>query len=291
MLKNQASQKWRVFAFDHSTGVPVAGDAANITGKLTIDYAAPTALADTNPTEDSDGNGYYWFDITQTETDGDHLAINCESTTEDVTVLGDPPSVITTVRQTIDNGAYTVTITVTDGTSPVENATVRVSRSGQQGTAQTNASGEVVFALDAATWDVTITLAGFQPFATTLAVAGNISQAYALTGNLFALPAEAPLCRLDAVVRINGVPVQGAKIQAKLKNRNSATNDVVQSTVEDTATTDANGYASLSLLQPSAFVTGDGVYVIEAYHEDETIWSISAVMPDAVSVNIEDLLS
>lgn len=290
MLKNQASQKWRVFAFDRSTGTPVAGDAANITGKLTIDYAAPAAIVDTNPTEDADGNGYYWFDLTQGETNGDHLAVNCESTSPNVSVLGDPPSMITTVRQTIDNGAYTVTITVTDGTSPVENATVRVSRSGQQGTAQTNASGEVVFALDAATWGITITLAGFQPFATTLAVSGNTAQTYALTGNLFSLPAIAPLCRLDAVVRINGVPVEGAKIQARLKNRNSATDSVVQSTVKDTATTDANGYASLSLLQQSSFVDGDGIYTIEAYHENQTIWSITAAMPAAVSVNVEDLL-
>ena len=37
MLRNIASQKWRVFAWDTTTGLPKTGDAANITGRIRID--------------------------------------------------------------------------------------------------------------------------------------------------------------------------------------------------------------------------------------------------------------
>jgi hypothetical protein len=90
MLKNTPNQKWRVIAF-RPDNTRVTGDAANITAKISINYAAPVALTDVTPTEIEDG--YYWFDMTQAETNGDHIAIFPESTTADTYVLGDPPSV------------------------------------------------------------------------------------------------------------------------------------------------------------------------------------------------------
>ena len=69
MFKNVASQKWVVFAFDITDGSPKTGDAAQITGKISLDHATPGAIGDTNPTEIEDG--YYVFDLTQGETDAD----------------------------------------------------------------------------------------------------------------------------------------------------------------------------------------------------------------------------
>ncbi len=80
--------KWRVFAFDLTTGEPVTGDAANITAKLSIDYGTATALADTNPTEVEDG--YYRFDLSESERDGSHFELFPESSTNDVQVIGVP---------------------------------------------------------------------------------------------------------------------------------------------------------------------------------------------------------
>lgn len=88
MLKNTAGQKWRVFAFNRTTNAPVTGDAANITAKLSIDYGARTATVDVNPTEAEDG--YYHFDLSQAETNGNYLEIYPESSTSNVQVLGDP---------------------------------------------------------------------------------------------------------------------------------------------------------------------------------------------------------
>lgn len=93
MQKNVASQKWYVFAFDRTTSAPVTGDALNITGKLSIDYGAATAITDTNPAEVEDG--YYVFDLTQAETNGDHIAILPESGTANVVVIGAPATVQT----------------------------------------------------------------------------------------------------------------------------------------------------------------------------------------------------
>lgn len=88
MKKNQAGQKWRVFAFDRATGAPVTGDAANITAKISGNYAAAVALTDVNPTETEDG--YYLFDLTPSETDYDDISIYPESSTSGVQVIGVP---------------------------------------------------------------------------------------------------------------------------------------------------------------------------------------------------------
>lgn len=96
MQKNTAGQKWYVFAFDRTTSSPVTGDALNITAKVSIDYGAATALGDLNPAEVEDG--YYMFDLTQAETNGDHIAILPESTTPNVVVIGAPAT-----QQTVPN--------------------------------------------------------------------------------------------------------------------------------------------------------------------------------------------
>ena len=93
MLRAQAYQKWRIFAFDATTSLPVLGDAAFITAKLSKDYANPVALNDINPVETEDG--YYLFDLLQAETDARNLALYPESSTSDVQVVGVPWSYVT----------------------------------------------------------------------------------------------------------------------------------------------------------------------------------------------------
>jgi hypothetical protein len=94
MIKNTANQKWTVFAFDATTGLPATGDAANITANLRLDGGAANAVDDTNPTELEDG--YYVFDITQAETNADHIIICPQSSTSDIVVIGVPGAVWTT---------------------------------------------------------------------------------------------------------------------------------------------------------------------------------------------------
>lgn len=94
MQKNTAGQKWRVFAFDRTTNAPVTGDAANITGKISKDFGAATAITDTNPAEVEDG--YYEFDLSQAETNAQDLLILPQSGTANVVVVGCPARIATT---------------------------------------------------------------------------------------------------------------------------------------------------------------------------------------------------
>ncbi len=90
MNVNTAGQKLQVFAFDHTTGAPVTGDAANITAYRSIDGGTVTVLTDTSATELSATNapGWYQFDLSQAETNGQSILYTAKSITADVTVLG-----------------------------------------------------------------------------------------------------------------------------------------------------------------------------------------------------------
>ncbi len=89
-LKNTAGQKVSFLAYSTATGLPVAGDSANITAQISIDFATPAALADVNPTELDATNfpGQYVFDLSQAETNGDVLSIVAESATANVQLDG-----------------------------------------------------------------------------------------------------------------------------------------------------------------------------------------------------------
>ena len=76
----------------------------------------------------------------------------------------------------------TVTITVDDGTNPVEGALVRLSKPGDTGILMADANGEVEFSADDATWTVTITANGFELFSTAdLVVNGDETVTYSLS--------------------------------------------------------------------------------------------------------------
>lgn len=74
-------------------------------------------------------------------------------------------------------GARTLSITVlANATStPIEAARVRIYRTGADGTAVTGANGAVAMARDNATWNVTVSAAGYQTLATTLVVTADAS--------------------------------------------------------------------------------------------------------------------
>lgn len=97
MIRNQGGI-WIVHAYglpSHSTpGVGIAGDAANITANIHIDGGAANAVDDTNPTEIA--GGYYYFNITATESNGDNLLLLPSSTTADVKVVGVPAVLLPT---------------------------------------------------------------------------------------------------------------------------------------------------------------------------------------------------
>ena len=93
LLQNIVNQKLVVFAFDVTTNLPVTGDAANITGKISQDWGARNAFNVGNPDEQE--NGYYVFALTQAETNGHVLNVYPESSTPNVQVIGVPGTIYT----------------------------------------------------------------------------------------------------------------------------------------------------------------------------------------------------
>lgn len=99
MQKNVGSQTLDVFAWDTVNATGKTGDAANITGKVSIDDGTLTAIGDTNPTEVE--SGYYRFTLTQAETNGNKLTFVCVSATANIEVFPLPAGTIYTIPATI----------------------------------------------------------------------------------------------------------------------------------------------------------------------------------------------
>lgn len=95
--KNTAGQSFNVLAVSSVTGLPVTGDASNITAKVSIDAGTPASLTDTNPTEIDATSlpGLYTFSLTQAETNGDIITIVPSSSTANVQL--DPLNIYTIV--------------------------------------------------------------------------------------------------------------------------------------------------------------------------------------------------
>jgi len=118
LTRNSPNQKWVVYAFDRRTNRPKIGDAANITANLRLDGGAAQATDDTNPTEMEDG--YYYFNLTQAETQSGHALINPESATPNIQVIGVPAverTDATVVVEGTAQGGANNTITLADSSS------------------------------------------------------------------------------------------------------------------------------------------------------------------------------
>lgn len=88
MQKNVASQKWIVFAFDVTTNLPKTGDASNITAKISLDGGTLNTTTTAHPSELE--KGYYYFPLTQGETNGGMILISPASATSNIQVIGVP---------------------------------------------------------------------------------------------------------------------------------------------------------------------------------------------------------
>jgi hypothetical protein len=81
----------------------------------------------------------------------------------------------------VDSGPSALTITVDDGTSPISGATVRVSGTGLSRTKTTDGSGEALFAVADADYEVIVVKPGFDSEFDTVTVSGSTSLDVTLT--------------------------------------------------------------------------------------------------------------
>ena len=96
-------------------------------------------------------------------------------------------------------GARTVTITVNDGTTALQNARVRVTEGVNSYTSTTNSSGVVVFNLNDATYTVAIAKSGYTYAGTTLVVDGAESPTYSMTATNVTSPTNPDLSAIEVL--------------------------------------------------------------------------------------------
>ena len=87
---------------------------------------------------------------------------------------------ISTATVATGTGAYVVTVTVTDGTDPIDGATVRLTKGNASYPSIADANGQVSFSLDEGIYSVSITSAGFTFTPTNLRVSGTESVTYSM---------------------------------------------------------------------------------------------------------------
>ena len=98
---------------------------------------------------------------------------------------------IDTIEGGTGSGARTVAVTVDDGTDALENAIVRFTEGGNTYVGTTDASGEVSFSLDDATYALAISKPGHSFTPTTLVVDGDETETYSMTDAPISAPPSA----------------------------------------------------------------------------------------------------
>jgi hypothetical protein len=179
------------------------------------------------------------------------------------------------------SGAYTFTVTVNDGTTALQNATVRLVEGVNNYVAVTNASGVAVFALDAATYSVAISKAGYSFTPTTKVIANTTSQTYSMTAVTPALPPAANLSTGTAICYgTTGLPIAGVVV----------TIQQVQGTGTDGSAYDGDTFTLTSnasgVISHNGFVRG-ATYSIRRGIRGE---AKSFTVPNAVSFDLSEVV-
>lgn len=209
------------------------------------------------------------------------------------------PEVLDTLStSTTGSGLYLITITVEDDSAaPVAGASVTIQNAA--GTANvawstTDADGEVIFALDAATYKVLVrgvSTAYASLAAQTLVVTAAASVTYTLTAQSIDPPATAGLCTVRFLVQnSSGAAVQGAKVFAELIDDNPTVDTALISRSVLTGTTNASGYVDLTMIQLASFINGGTYSVRVTDSAGKLIHSRNVTVPTLDSCYAEDLV-
>lgn len=161
-------------------------------------------------------------------------------------------------------------------------------------TVTTDSNGEAVFNLDADNYQIRTTPpAGFAvPADQAFSIAADKSETVVCTPTTTPpSPSDPSLCVLVCVVYLNGNPVEGAKIKARVRDENSAVDGIVVSNAFEVGVTNASGRVDLELIRQDQFTDGNGIYEIRAEHDGNAVWRVETTIPNAPTANLEDLIS
>jgi len=144
------------------------------------------------------------------------------------------------------SGARTVTITVNDGTTALQNAVVRFTEGSNTFRALTNASGVAVFNVDDATYTVAVTKSGYTYAGTTMVVNGTETATYSMTAVSVTPPANPDLSAV--VVLCLGTDFEaesGVTIDLRIVTFPSGSTNTAYPGLKKTATSNGSGIATL----------------------------------------------
>jgi hypothetical protein len=172
-------------------------------------------------------------------------------------------------------GARTVTITVNDGTTALQNATVRMTEGANTFTSLTNVSGVAVFNLDDATYTVGVTKSGYSYVGTTLIVNGTETATYSMTVTTITPPSNPSLSAIVVLcLDAAGQPEASVAIDIRIVTAPSGSQNIAYKGAKQTATSDANGIARFEVVQGS---------ICEWKRGKADVWSSVTINSDSVT--------
>jgi hypothetical protein len=162
------------------------------------------------------------------------------------------------------SGARTVTVTVTDGTDPLEDVHVRFSKGITVLAQQTDASGVATFYCDDGTWTLALSLAGYTYTATTHVVDGTEAVAPEMTA--VAIAGAADPSQTNAYVYTydaHGDLEASVTLSFALVTPPTTPDNSAHTATAFTATSDANGLLTVALMRQAVYRArrGSGMYV------------------------------
>lgn len=179
------------------------------------------------------------------------------------------------------SGARTITITVNDGTTVLQNARVRLTEGVNTYTGLTNASGVVVFNVDDATYTVGITKSGYTYAGTTLIVDGTETRTYSMTLVSVTPPDDPALCAVTMHIYDQyGADIASQPVEitfVRWESTATATPPVLS--VPPVLETDVNGIVSVELFR-------EATYKI-VYGETGVTRRVDVTIPDAATYTVE----
>lgn len=111
-----------------------------------------------------------------------------------------------------------------------------------------------------------------------------------LEQNVIPTPPAGTMCRLKIQISLNGEPVDAARVTCTVCQANSVAGGIVVPSVTGNFVDTVNGYAEIDLYRQAAFTRGDGMYQIQAVHNNQILGSLRVGLPDQTSVYLHELI-
>jgi hypothetical protein len=167
--------------------------------------------------------------------EGDTVITGGSTNWDGTDILG----LVNVISAGLGTGARTVSITVNDGTNPLQGATVRLSRTGETYVGLTSSSGTIVFNVNDGTWSVGITRSGNSFTGATLVVGGATTVTYSMTPVIIAPSSPGYTTGYLTVLDHRGNPEGGVQISTQAVDGPDGLS--LDSTVNTTVSTPGTG--------------------------------------------------